>query len=794
MTKSAVESTARRAGEQSVRTGAMRAMVALDLRLAGPAVCAWVVSGVLVGAPHQALLAALGLWTAALVLVLWAWWGARRTIASIAVCLVAAALVATAVAAREGTRTPTELVVAAEQGRYVNAQLVTQKTIIAGADRPISATLVAAGDSVMSVPVVVFGMRVTSDLGIGTTLNVGGTFVRGEAGDDAAFLFFTTKAPEVIAPPPPWLDWANVLRASFRQSAGRLPGDGGDLLPGLAIGDTNAVDDTLDADMKKSALSHLTAVSGANCAVVIALVMLVGGAAGLSRGARTVVSLAVLVLFVVLVTPEASVVRAAVMAGIVLLALLTGRPVRGLPVLSVAVLVLLTMDPWMSRSYGFVLSALATAGLLLLAGPIARRLARWMPLWLAVLIAVPTAAQLACQPVLILLQPSIPIFGIVANVLAEPAAPIATVIGLLACLGLATIPPLGELLAHVAWLPSAWIAAVARYFGGLPGSIPWLPGIAGAVLLAAATVLGLWALLVARTYRWRLRCGMLALLLLVAHLGAAVGIRAHELLTRPGDWQIAACDIGQGDAVLLRSGDATALVDTGPDPALLTDCLDDLSVDRIDLLVLTHFDHDHVGGVRAVLGRVDHTIVGPSGDASDDALVESVRASGSSIEQVSRGRTGTLGELRWQVLWPQQRLGAIEPGNSASIALMVRPEATCATRCLSALFLGDLGEHAQALLLAAGPVEPVDVVKVSHHGSADQSDRLYEKVRATVGIIGVGAENGYGHPTTRLLDLLESVGTTALRTDRQGLVLVAAGEHAGEIRVWSEREGDGGDD
>ena len=89
-------------------------------------------------------------------------------------------------------------------------------------------------------------------------------------------------------------------------------------------------------------------------------------------------------------------------------------------------------------------------------------------------------------------------------------------------------------------------------------------------------------------------------------------------------------------------------------------------------------------------------------------------------------------------------------------------------------------------MLASVELGPVDLVKVAHHGSADQSERLYAELDATVGVIGVGADNGYGHPTDRLLGLLREAGTTAVRTDRSGTAtLTADGE--GGFRLWSER-------
>jgi competence protein ComEC len=272
---------------------------------------------------------------------------------------------------------------------------------------------------------------------------------------------------------------------------------------------------------------------------------------------------------------------------------------------------------------------------------------------------------------------------------------------------------------------------------------------------------------------------------LVGGAGATVGTQVTAQLDRPDDWQIAACDIGQGDAVLVRSAGLVALVDTGPEPEPLAACLDTLGIARIDLLVLSHFDLDHVGGTDAVVGRVERAIVGPSAEAVDDRLLADLSAGGAHVERAGRGLEGVLGELRWRVLWPRARLGGVEPGNDASVTVVFDPVGDCATGCLGSLFLGDLGERAQALVLAAGGVEHVDVVKVAHHGSADQSSRLYERARATVGVISVGADNDYGHPTDRLLDLLAAVGTTAMRTDLDGLVLLSPGGEPGEVRVWS---------
>lgn len=761
-----------------------------DLRLAIPAGAAWIAVVVGIGFPVAAAAAAVAGWCLAGVLLA----AARRTrsnrVAVAALAFGLAALGITAVAAWGPHRQPAALVEAAGASRFVQVAATTTQTVLPGTDSfTVALHSVGIGDESVAVasPARVFGAAPDAELGVGARILVSGTISATAPADQVAFLVFASGPPSTLAGAPPGLDWANTLRAGFRGTVAGLPGDGGALLPGISIGDTSAVGDELDAAMKTSSLSHLTAVSGANCAVVIGIVMVAGAALGLPRIWRIAASIAVLAGFVVLVTPEPSVLRAGVMALIVLVSLGGGRPARGLPVLALAVVGLLVGDPWLARSYGFALSVLATGGLLLLAGPFTRALGRWLPLPIAAVVAVPLAAQLACQPVLILLEPSIPSYGVVANMLAGPAAPAGTVLGLVACVLLPVSPPLGLVAAHLAWGPAAWIAAVAHFFSALPGSrLPWPGGPPGALLLALVSVLAAVALAPGPRPRRRRTAAAVLAILAAGAVGATAG-SAVRTLTRPAHWQFAQCDVGQGDAVLVRSAGETALIDTGPDPERLAECLDALGIRRLDLLVLTHFDLDHVGGAGALVGRVGRVFTGPSDGADADALSSSLREGGATVEQVATGAAGILGELRWRVLWPRSPLRGIEPGNPASVA-MAFDGAVRGCECLSALFLGDLDGESQAHLYAAGPPPAVDVVKVAHHGAAAQHGPLYSRLGAAVGLVGVGGDNRYGHPTTELLEMLDAAGTTPARSDRLGLVLLSP-RPGGGVEQWSERGG-----
>ncbi|PJJ72004.1 competence protein ComEC [Diaminobutyricimonas aerilata] len=766
-----------------------------DLRLVVPAVAAWLSVGLLIGvvdgAPALPVVVAVAAAVSASLLLLLA----RARGALVALALVGVSLGAGAVGLHAEPREVEALIQAADERGAIEARVEVTETPAVG-DRHLAVSIVAvrAVDgswTPVAVPAVAFG-RAERDPGersdarvrIGVMLEGRVRVERAVPGDRAAFLLFADGKLSERAAAAPVVGGADALRAAFTTLASSLPGDGGTLLPGLAIGDTSRLDPTLDAAMTAASLGHLTAVSGANCAVVVGLVLAAARACGAPRGVRSAAAVVVLGGFVVLVTPQPSVLRASVMCAAVLLAGWSGRSSRGVPVLALAVLVLVLADPWIAREYGFVLSVLATAALLVLAPPLAERLARVVPRGVALVLAVPISAQLVCQPVVVLLEPSVAVYSVPANLLAGPAAPLATVCGLLACVLHPLVPPIATLLASVAWAPSAWIAAVARFFATAPGSqLPWFEGWVGVGVLTAITLAA--GVVVFARGRSRRVAGVALVLVTALAIGSLVGDPLVRRMRLPGDWQYGACDVGQGDATLIRDGPAVAVVDVGEDPDRVARCLDTLGIARVSLLVLTHFDRDHVAGADALIGRVDRVLAGPPDTAEDVALLDRFASAGARVDPVVRGEEGTLGRLHWRVLWPSPRR-AVEPGNAASVVLHVGPGRACPS-CLSALLLGDLGEEEQDGLLRLGAVPAVDVVKVAHHGSRDQSPALYDAASARLALIGVGADNGYGHPTEELLALLAGDATAITRTDRDGLVLVSPG-HSG-IAVWRERDG-----
>ncbi|GEO95507.1 ComEC/Rec2 family competence protein [Kocuria turfanensis] len=613
--------------------------------------------------------------------------------------------------------------------------------------------------------------------------------------------------PTVLPAAPPTA--RDRVRGRFLLSTAELGPDAAGLLPGMTFGERSALGRELEQAMRDTGLTHLTAVSGANCALVTAL----AGHAALALGARRrsclLTGLGALAAFVLLVGPDPSVLRAATMGGLAALGLLTGRTAVSLATLSGAVLVLVVLHPALAAEYGFVLSVLATAGIVVTARPLTRWLGRWMPDALALTVAVPATAQLWCAPVLVLLQPAVPVYALAANVVAAPVVPAVTVCGLAGLLVLHL--PAGDTAALVPLTVGGWgtqlIAGTARTLAAAPGAlVPWPAGAPGAVLMAAASAAAVGAvhLLDVRRRRPRPVAGALrggpappalpeqhwrerdrrrrrrrtatgALLLVVL---AGLVLRAVTEARRPAPpWEAVLCDVGQGDAVLLRTAPGRAvLVDTGPDPRALQRCLEDSGVDHLDLVVLTHAHADHIGGLAAVarLGGAGEIWYATADPDPPRELGEDLP--GAAAHRPPPAQTRTVGGLRLTVLAPApaapRRWGGASSAEENNASLVLRAELTGSDGSTTSwLLAGDLEEQgARALLRSAGAQLDVDVLKVSHHGARNGGTAIIDAATPALAVVSVGRDNDYGHPHPQILGHLREAGVPLVRTDQHGSV------------------------
>ncbi|WP_417562622.1 ComEC/Rec2 family competence protein [Microbacterium sp.] len=779
-----------------------------DLRLVPVAGGGWAAAGFAVLVPDAASAAALALWACALVLTACTARHAVRSrttpaaphprgragtawaIAAVTVAIAAAAASSVALALPQRDAAA-HLAVSGGRAVTVHATVVGKAQRTATGDLMYDAVAhrvdIGTAAHPVDVPISVRDAGTGSGSGpdIGSEIDVQGTASVAQPDHRAVLVVRAAHGVTVTRAATGVVAASAGMRHALAQAVRGLPEPGAGLIPGLAVGDTGGVSAQLDAQMKASSLSHLTAVSGANCAIVVGLAFGAAALCGARRGVRVTAGLAALGGFVLLVTPEPSVVRAAAMAAIAMLGVLLGRRGAGLSLLCGAVAACVVADPWLAVSMGFALSVVATAALLVLAAPLARGMTRHLPRALALALAVPLAAQLACGPLLIMINPTVPLYGVVANLLAAPAAPVATILGLAACVA-APIPALASGLVALTWLPAAWIAATAATSVDLPASaVPWLEGWPGAVALTIVGGAIALVLLPVGPARWHRTARVASALLLAVVVGVGAGTAALRAvagpLTLPGAWAIAACDVGQGDAILVRSHGAVALIDTGPRPDLLRACLDRFGIARVDLLVLTHYDLDHSGGVDAVVGRVGTVLHGPVVSPADGRTLDTLVRAGAQAVDAWAGMSGMLGAATWTVVWPREGDRMFTGGNEASVVLDVRGGGVPAS-----LYLGDMDATSQRALLASGALRsPYAVVKVAHHGSADQSPELYRAMGGAVALVSVGVDNDYGHPRAETLAFLRADGYAIARTDTEGVVTVSSTAEA--VGVWRER-------
>lgn len=312
-----------------------------------------------------------------------------------------------------------------------------------------------------------------------------------DAGREAAVLL-TDRPPRVTGGPSLVQGLAGSLRADLREAASGLPAEEAGVLPALAVGDTSHEPPDLTEALKRTGLTYLTVVSGENLIYASAALIPVARWLGLRGRAVTGAGFLLVVGFTVLARPGPPMVRATVMSLLGCVAALSGRRFRALATMAAAVLILLLIDPWLAVTYGFVLSVAATAGLLIAApGWCDRLLDRGVPLWIAGPASATAAAEVFCEPLLVTFTGSLPLIAVPANVLAVPAAPVATVLGIGAMAADAVWAPLGHAVAWVAQWPVRWICLVARTGSAVPGAaIGWPTGPGGCLALLAAYVVG----------------------------------------------------------------------------------------------------------------------------------------------------------------------------------------------------------------------------------------------------------------------------------------------------------------
>ena len=564
-----------------------------------------------------------------------------------------------------------------------------------------------------------------------------------------------------------WASALGAIRLGLRALSG--DGDAGALIPGMVLGDTSKQSPEFKNSMKRSGLTHLVAVSGANFALVSAFVLWMMQFLFARMKFRLSATALSLIAFIALVRPSPSVLRAAAMAAVLLVAQGTKRGRDSLPALGFAMAAVVIIDPWQARDAGFALSVLATAGLLLFAPVLIEKLSTHMPGKLAQALAPPIAATVFCSPIIVALSGYLAPMGVIANLLAAPFVAPITIVGFIAALFSPFAPLLSTVLIWFIRFPAGAIALIAHWASSFP-VLNLRTGKIGFLIVAVFT-LGSWLL-----KKWFKHIIIFTLVVLIS---------ITWLQRWPGgDWQVANCDIGQGDSMVINLGNHRGIViDVGPDAVAEDRCLKALGINEIPLLILSHFHADHVAGLP---GAIKKRTVGQVWVSVNSApLVESAMAQAAlkGVEMIKavRGMSSRVGPFTINVLWPTLSATSFAemPGDGSQIN-----NSSIATLITSAEFSifagGDIEPPVQEVLVK--DVAPVDIYKVSHHGSRYQDLAFMAALHPRISIISVGAGNTYGHPAVQTLEALARLGSEVLRTDIDGAIAVQVRNHQFTVR------------
>ena len=588
-----------------------------------------------------------------------------------------------------------------------------------------------------------------------------------------------------------------VLKAGSWRVVGRRGGIGGfgdrlrerlahDLVPGLTgerrslvlgfvLGEDEGLSDGLRQSFRRSGLYHLLAVSGQNVAFLVAGVLGLAWLCGIPRRLGEVLALTTIAAYTLVVGWQPSVIRAAVAGGLASLAWLAARPRDRWYFLLLGALVLLVWNPRSAFDPGFQLSFAAVIAIFVLVKPLERLLEKTpLPAYLRPAIAVSAGCTLMTTPIMFFQFGQVPVYGVLANVAVEPVVPFVLFLGM-ACVLIAPLaPPAAQALAFLNGLLAAYIAFCARLVGALPGAQVNRAQLLKLCLVAFFLVL--WPFLL----RPRLpRLFVLTLIALIPLWGWQNRPCPRSLPVPPEGLRISFLDVGQGAAALIQTADGALLVDAGPPEANVAGQVAGLGVHRLEALVLSHPQSDHIGGAPDVLRKLEVGLVLDSGIPSSDYYEREARREASRrkvpFRPAEAGQDFRLGPLHLRILWP--RAGSSESGdaNESAVVVLVSYGSTD-------ILLPSDAESPVTLPLA---LQPVELLEVAHHGSADDGlPQLLERLQPQIAVISVGRDNDYGHPTpSTLAALATEPGLSVFRTDQDGRVVLESDGCAITVRA-----------
>lgn len=569
-----------------------------------------------------------------------------------------------------------------------------------------------------------------------------------------------------------------VRRGILDSLYGSMPEKEAQVVAGMLIGYTQDMPESMEESFRKAGLSHIMAVSGANLAFIILPLMWLLQRAGFNRRWASAVSLPIMLFYVFATGMEASVIRAAIMAGITLIGMIIWRQADFFCSVAASVIIILLSNTFMLFDPGFILSYAAVLSLVVFNKPVSDRLPRKMPGFLRDTLAGTFSAQLGVAPIIAGSFNSISIISLFSNMVIVPVTGILTALAaVLSILWFVARPVCGVLGAVVAFITD-FILAVTEAISSLPWAeykvaTPGLALIVGYYLILLAFRYGLPRL-------GKKRAGPAAAVMLTIY-----GCFILAFLVPPGKLEIYFTDVGQGDSCLIRTpSGVNILIDGGGSlnddeggsytgEKVVVPLLYDMKATDVDVMIATHGHADHINGLRSVMDAmpVRRLVIANTDDKEMSELIDYALKKGITIERADADDIiYSEGKLRLTALYPledKDRMPSTKTSSANELSLVTRLE----YGEFSAIFTADIGESTEKLMLGRADLD-CDLLKVAHHGSKYSScEEFIESVSPAIAVISVG-KNSYGHPSPLTEERLLDAGARLYKTIDHGGILV----------------------
>lgn len=564
---------------------------------------------------------------------------------------------------------------------------------------------------------------------------------------------------------------------SFRERAVRaltepLRGDMG-LAAAIACGWRADLPESVYRQFQVSGLAHVVAVSGAHLSIVAALVASILGALRVPKPISVAAQIALLAAYLALTAMPASAIRATLMTLAGMTSWTARRRASSLSALGCCIAVMIALDAQAALSSSFALSVLATLGIVMFGGLVNSWLKAcmgWSPVFIREALALTFASSVLATPFSAALFSQLPLAAPVANIAIAPLFGPVCAAGIMGAVACSVLPSHG-LADFLACGFASLLLKVVQACASIPyASIPIVAPALASLLVGLAIAMGLWLWWPkpdSRSVNRLLSVTGIVCAVALALLRAPIGYRGCE---------IAALDVGQGDAILIRSAGHSVLVDTGNQDALLRQALARHHITRLDALIITHPDDDHMGSLASLDGvvRVDCVLLARDGLACSCASCAKLRQHAETlvgkerVEGLSQGDKFHIGDFEFTCVWPVAFRD--EGGNEDSLCFTVDTDIDGdGNREWRSLLVGDAEHEEVSQMLSAGLIDGVDVYKVGHHGSKNALTQDQATVLSPqVSLCSVGARNRYGHPAASTVEYLERAGSTVMRTDEHG--------------------------